>query len=90
MELVTLEQICQENSEWKAQCEKLQDESSLARMVWIAMQMGLWLARKILESEIGRRAEEPRQWGSCPKCGHKLQSKGWRSRQMETLIGRIH
>ncbi len=33
MELVTLEQICQGNSEWKAQCEKLQDESSLARMV---------------------------------------------------------
>lgn len=90
MKLASIDQICPETPEWIAQCEKLQSESNLAGMVWMAMQMGLWLARLVLESEMQRRAEEPRKWEGCQKCGHKLQSKGWRARQIETLIGRIH
>ena len=42
--------------------EKLKSESTLAGMVLIALQMGLWLTRAVLESEIRRRAEEPSKW----------------------------
>lgn len=90
MKLAPIEQICPETPEWTTQCEKLQSESSLAGMVWAALQMGLWLARLVLEGELTRRAEEPMKWKCCQKCGHKLQSKGWQKRQIETLVGRIH
>ena len=90
MKLASMEQICPETPAWITECEKLKNESTLAGMVLIALQMGLWLARAILESEIQRRAEEPSKWGTCPKCGHKHRSKGWRKRQIETRVGRIY
>ena len=90
MKLASIEQICPETPAWITECEKLKSESTLAGMVLIALQMGLWLALAVLESEIRRRAEEPSKWGTCPKCGHKHRSKGWRTRQIETMVGRIY
>jgi hypothetical protein len=90
MKLTSIEQICLETADWISQCEKLRNESSLARMVWVAMQMGLWVARLVLEGELTRRAEESMEWSECQKCGHRLQSKGWHKREIETLVGRIH
>ena len=65
MKLASIEQICPETPAWITECEKLKSESTLAGMVLIALQMGLWLARAVLESEIQRRAEEPSKWGTC-------------------------
>jgi hypothetical protein len=90
MIVTSIEQICPDQEEWLEQCELLSTATSLPAMVWIALQMGLWLARGVLETELNRRAQQPGEWSKCPQCGHKMQSKGWRVRQIETLVGSIH
>jgi len=86
---LSLEQLCQEKQEWEQRCEQLQSASTLSAMVWIALQMGLFIARLLLEKELENRAQQLLAWGNCSKCGTKMQSKGWQSRQMETLVGKI-
>lgn len=90
MIVASIEQICPDKTEWLSQCESLRFAESLTTMVWIALQMGLWLARGILEAELEQRAQQRTQWGKCQKCGHKMHSKGIRERQMETIVGTIH
>jgi tRNA(Ile2) C34 agmatinyltransferase TiaS len=79
-----------ESTEWQERWESLKSASSLAQMVGIALQMGLMLARWLLEDELARRAEERRKWPLCPTCGKRMTSKGWQGRQMQTLVGVIH
>jgi hypothetical protein len=62
---------------------------SLSAMVWIALTMGLLVARLLVESALSDRAQKPVAWGDCPSCGHRLQSKGWPPRQIETVVGSI-
>lgn len=90
MIIASIEQIYPDQQEWLEKCNLLTRAATLPAMVWIAMQMGLWLARGILETELKRRASLMAEWGKCQQCSSKIQSKGWRERQMETLIGKIH
>jgi hypothetical protein len=48
------------------------------------------VARLLVESTLWDRAQKPVPWGDCPHCGHRLQSKGWQPRQLETGVGKIH
>lgn len=84
-----IEQICPEQSEWQQHCEQLWAASSLSAIVWNALQMGLLLARLMVEQELTRRSQMPTAWGTCTTCGSRLHSKGWQSRQMQTLVGKI-
>ena len=86
----SIEQICPLDGEWLEQCQSLRDAASLPAMVWVALQMGLWLARSVLEAELKRRSNLPLEWPKCQECGRKMQSKGWRTRQINTLVGNIH
>ena len=90
MIVASIEQICPAQPEWLEQCELLRGAQKLPEMVWIVLQMGLWLARGILEAELKQRARAAGEWGKCKECGHKMQSKGWRKRQIETIVGTIH
>lgn len=47
------------------------------------------MSRTIAQSELDRRAQVPTQWPRCDECGQKLQSKGFRVRQMKTMIGSV-
>jgi len=85
----SIEQLCQGQPEWEKHCEQLQSASTLSQMVQIGLQMGLFLARKLIEQELEQRAQQPMNWDNCSLCGTKLQSKGWQSRKMETLVGKI-
>ena len=78
-----------ERSDVQEQLTALQSVSSLPQMVYVAWQLGLMLARWLLESELSARADRPAPWSLCPSCGHRLQSKGWQPRQMQTLVGTI-
>jgi hypothetical protein len=89
MIVTSIEQICPLDREWLEQCQCLRGAESLAAMVWVALQMGLWLARGVLEAELKRRSNLPVEWPKCQECGRKMQSKGWRTRQMETMVGKI-
>lgn len=90
MIVTSIEQICPLEGEWLEQCQSLRDAESLSAMIWMALQMGLWLARGVLEAELKRRSNRPVEWSKCSQCGHKMQSKGWRTRQIETIVGVIH
>ena len=78
-----------ERSECQEQFKALQSANRLPHMVYAALQLGLMLARWLLESELSARASAPATWPLCPNCGHRLQSKGWQPRQMQTLVGPI-
>lgn len=58
-------------------------------MVWSALQASLWLGRFIVQSKLHRRAQVTTAWPTCPKCGKKLQSKGFQGRQLKTMIGTL-
>jgi hypothetical protein len=90
MNITSLEQLCIHQPEWNQRLEELQTAQSLSAMVWIALQMGLLVARLLVESTLLDRAKKPVPWGECPRCGHRLQSKGWQPRQLETVVGTIH
>jgi hypothetical protein len=85
-----LENLYPDHREWQAGLEHLRQSSSLAALVWNALQLGLLVARLCLENELNQRALVPTHWPDCPQCNRAMRSKGFRPRQMETLIGRIH
>jgi hypothetical protein len=62
---------------------------TLPAMVMVALQVGLMVARWLLETELNRRAQAPSDWPTCPHCGSRLHSKGFQRRQMQTLVGAI-
>jgi hypothetical protein len=83
------EPLCLEQSEWEQYCQQMAAAQHLSGMVWIALQMGLLIARRLVEQELGQRAVQPTIWGNCVKCGTRLQSKGWQGRSLQTLVGKI-
>ena len=82
-------------SEWLEQPERqarlsaLSATTTLPEMVMIALQLGLMVARWLLETELTRQAQAPQAWPVCPHCGSRLHSKGFQRRQMQTLVGAI-
>ena len=90
MNLHHLENLYPEQAEWISSCERLRKAVTLSELVWSALQLGLMFARLALEQELDNRAVAPTIWSTCPNCQGRIRSKGFRPRQMETLIGRIH
>jgi len=90
MNLHHLENLYPEQAEWISSCERLRKAVTLSELVWSALQLGLMFARLALEQELENRAVAPTIWSTCPNCQGRIRSKGFRPRQMETLIGRIH
>ena len=90
MTIPALEQLCIDQPEWDQHYQNLQRAKRLSRMVCIALQTGLFIARLVVQESLSQRSQQAQSWGDCPTCGHRLQSKGWQSGQMETLIGKIH
>lgn len=68
---------------------KLQESQTIMMMVIIALQLARLLAVKLVENELAKRANEKTQWPPCPECGGRLESKGRKPRQLNTLIGKI-
>ena len=90
MTIPDLEKLYREDEEWQACQAGLRQCSSLPELVWNALQLGLLFARLSLESELRHRASALTVWPDCPECKRPMRSKGFRPRQMETLIGRVH
>ncbi|WP_449279991.1 hypothetical protein [Leptodesmis sichuanensis] len=72
---------------WQDFYEKLQTSTTLASLVLTAWQMGLWFAKTLVEQQLDERAKRSDAWGICGTCGHCLQSKGFVSRRILTLVG---
>jgi len=61
---------------------RFQQSQTLSQLVLMAWQSGLWFAQQKLEVRTT-------VWGTCSVCGRRLQSKGFASRQVLTLVGRV-
>ena len=85
-----IDKLCVDAEQWQSHHQRLQASSSLSAIVWAAFQIGLWLARGLVEQELERRAQIPTHWPCCDDCGHRLRSKGFRVRQLSTWVGVIH
>lgn len=88
--LTPIEKLLSEDEAWQQKCEDLNNAHTLSSMVWIAWQMGLWIARLLLEENLNQHAQLPSQWSSCSKCGKVLNSKGFEKRRILTLVGWVN
>lgn len=67
-----------DNLELQQFYEKLQTSVTLASLVLMAWQIGLWFAKTLVEQQLDERAKLPQSWGNYTGCGSRLESKGWR------------
>jgi hypothetical protein len=86
--MLTLKHIVElEALELQQLYEKLQKSVTLASLVLVAWQIGLWFARTLVTHHLNERAQLPELWGNCHQCGSRLESKGFVNRRMLTLVG---
>lgn len=89
MIIPVIESLDGTHPEWSESWHRFQQSSSLASLVWNALQLGLLFARIVVESELSMRAKRPTDWPVCPVCGRRYRSKGLLPRRLNTLIGEI-
>ena len=85
--LAPSEVVLPDTPEWHDFYERLQKSTTLASLVLTAWQIGLWFAKTLVEQQLNQRAQRPQSWENCNQCGTRLQSKGFVSRRMLTLVG---
>ena len=69
--------------------EELEKATTLTALIMIAWQLARVLAVGLVEESLAKRGQEKTEWEWCPKCGKRLQSKGFKPRQIKSLIGDI-
>lgn len=87
--LTLVAQLWPEQTDWQQTCAKLRQAHSLAALVVGARQIGMEIARCLVESQLQQRAAAPTDWGRCPQCSSPLRSKGRQHRQVQTLVGTV-
>lgn len=83
----SIQALCPTTPEWQRQWSSLEQAEQFPALVWSALHLGLLFARWVLSTVLTERAQAPHAWPVCEQCGHRLRSKGFRSRQLKTLIG---
>ena len=89
MTIQHLESLYPDLAEWTSNCEQLRQATTLPELVWLGLQLGVLFARLAVEQELNNRAIEPTNWHQGTGCQKQICSKGFRPRQMSTLIGCI-
>jgi len=84
-----LETISEVNLGWGTKIEELEKATTLTVLIMVAWQLARNLAVELVEETLAKRAKEKTEWGSCPKCDKGLQSKGFKPRQIKSIIGEI-
>ena len=78
-----------DDEHWQRLYDRLHTVSSLSAIVLTARQMGLWLARAIVEQQLQERAAAFTKGSTCLTCSARLVSKGLVKRQILTLVGQV-
>ncbi|EKU96848.1 hypothetical protein Lepto7375DRAFT_0764 [Leptolyngbya sp. PCC 7375] len=78
-----------ESEDRSSRLDRLHQSQTLAAIVIAAWQIGLHVARTLVEQQLNERAKRPTDWGPCSVCGQRLHSKGFATRQMVTLVGLV-
>lgn len=63
--LTEIEQLVTDDSEWQQLYKTLKATVTLTALVLTAWQMGLWLAKAIVQQQLAERAQIPTQWTGC-------------------------
>ncbi len=77
------------NPEWQIMFDELENTTTLSLLIISAWQLLRVLTVKIVEEILVKRAQAKTEWAACPKCGKRLQSKGFKPRQIKSIIGDI-
>ena len=75
---------------WNELINAVEQAVSLPLIVLAAWQLARRLTLALVESVLAQRAQQPTSWPPCPKCGATLESKGFATRQITTLLGVLH
>ena len=67
----------------------MEKATTLTTLIMVAWQLARMLAVELVEESLAKRAEEKTEWECCPKCDKRLQSKGFKDRQIKSIIGVI-
>lgn len=84
-----IDTIRETNPEWQAQFDELENAPTLSLLIMVAWQLARVLAVRLVEETLRKRAQEKTEWELCPKCGKRIQSKGFKPRQIKSIIGDI-
>ena len=69
--------------------DELAEATTLSLLLVAAWQLACVIAVRMVEETLMRRTEAKTEWSPCPKCGKRLQSKGFKPRQIKSIIGEI-
>lgn len=75
--------------EWQIMFDELDHATTLPLLIIAAWQLARVLAVKIIEETLAERAQAKTEWKPCPKCEKRLESKGFKPRQMKSILGDI-
>lgn len=69
--------------------DDISNSNPLSTMIAIAWQLACILAVTLVEEAITKQAQAKTEWPLCPKCGRRLQSKGFVGREIKSMVGLI-
>ncbi len=81
--------IRQIDPSWQELVDAVVQAPTLALMILAAGQFARQIAVRLVEEVLTQRAQQPTEWPTCPRCGTRLQSKGFVRRQITSLLGII-
>ncbi len=84
-----IDTIGETNPDWQIMLDGLENATTLSLLIVAAWKLACVLAVSLVEESLTKRAQVKTEWGSCPKCGKRLQSKGFKPRQIKSIIGDI-
>lgn len=84
-----IDTIRETNPEWQTLLDELAEATTLSLLIIAAWQLARVLTVRIVEETLARRSQVKTEWAPCPKCGERLQSKGFKPRQIKSIIGNI-
>ena len=84
-----IDTIRETSPEWQTQVDELENAATLSLLIMAAWQLARDLAVRLVEEILAERAQVKTEWKLCPKCGQRLRSKGFKPRQLKSIIGEV-
>jgi hypothetical protein len=82
-----IDTIRDSSPEWQTQVDELENAATISLLIMAAWQLARVLAVRLVEEVLAKRSQVKAEWELCPKCGKRLQSKGFKPRQIKSIIG---
>lgn len=84
-----IDTIGETEPEWQMMLDELANATTLSLLIVSAWQLARVLAVRLVEEALTKRGQAKTEWEACPKCAKRLQSKGFKPRQIKSIIGEI-